>query len=174
MNRLRRHTLGLILLTAFVGPVSADVVTDWTEKAACFFVARSSPPKSERPPAMTHPAMFDAVKGSALTGYKGDRLRGSISCIHPGIIDDLIGRVDEQANYTGVLRLYVEQGYCIEADIPTILVRPIADHTFRTWDGHEAEIWETVLTFDHGDGTSETVNAYSIVFPREMRQTYGL
>ena len=174
MNRFRRRGLGLILLAVLARPASADVVTDWNKKPACFLVARCSPPQPERPPAMTHPAMVDAANSGELMGYRGDRLKGSISCIHPGIIDDLIVRVDEAANYTGVLRIYIQQGYCIEADIPTILVRPMADHTFRTWDGHEAEIWETVLTFDHGDGTSETLNAYSIVFPREMKQTYGL
>jgi len=74
-----------------------------------------------------------------LIGYKGNRLRGSISCVHPNIINDLIERVGEAENYSVVLRLYSQQGYCIEADIPTILVKPMADRTFRTWDGHEAK-----------------------------------
>jgi hypothetical protein len=116
---------------------------------------------------MSCPAM-----GGELMGYKGDRLRGSISCIHPNIINDLIGRVDEAENYIGVLRLYVQQGYCLEADIPTILTRPLANHTFRTWDGHEAEVWETVLILNRGDGTSEILRSYSIVFPRKMEQSF--
>ena len=113
-----------------------------------------------------------AVSGE-LMGYKGHRLRGSISCVHPNIINDLIERVGEAENYTVVLRLYVEQGYCLEADITTILIKPMADHTFRTWDGHEAEIWETVLRLDRADGTSESVGSYSIVFPREMERSFN-
>jgi hypothetical protein len=105
-----------------------------------------------------------------LRGHKGDRLKGSISCIHPNIIHDLIGRVGEAENYTGVLRIYVQQGYCLEADIPTVLERPLAGQTFRTWDGHEAEIWQTVLELDRGDGTTESLGAYSIVFPQQMKQ----
>ena len=108
-----------------------------------------------------------------LMGYKGNRLRGSISCVHPNIINDLIERVGEAENYSVVLRLYIQQGYCIEADIPTILVKPMADRTFRTWDGHEAEIWETVLTLDRGDGTGESFRSYSIVFPQEMEQSFN-
>ena len=38
-----------------------------------------------------------------LMGYKGDRLKGSISCIHPNIIHDLIERIGEAENYTFVL-----------------------------------------------------------------------
>ena len=114
------------------------------------------------------PALSDA-----LMGYKGDRLRGSISCIHPNMIHDLIDRVGEAENYTVVLRTYVQQGYCFEGDIPTILVKPMADRTFRTWDGYEAEIWETILRLDHGDGTSETLKSHSIVFPREMEQSFN-
>lgn len=110
--------------------------------------------------------------GGELMGHKGNRLRGSISCIHPNIINDLIERVDEAENYIGVLRLYVQQGYCLEADIPTILTRPLANHTFRTWDGHEAEIWETVLILNRADGTSESLRSYSIVFPRKMEQSF--
>ena len=108
-----------------------------------------------------------------LMGYKGNRLRGSISCIHPNIINDVIERVGEAENYTVVLRVDIQQGYCFEADIPTTLVKPIAAHTFRTWDGHEAEIWETVLRLDRGDGTSESLRSYSIVFPREMEQSFN-
>ena len=107
-----------------------------------------------------------------LMGYKGDRLRGSISCVHPNFINDLIERVGDEQNYTPVARLHIQQGYCLAADIPTILVKPMAGHTFRTWDGHEAEIWETDLRLDRGDGTSESVRSYSIVFPREMAQGF--
>jgi hypothetical protein len=116
---------------------------------------------------MSTPAM-----GQELLGYKGDHLRGSISCIHQNIIRDLIGRISEEANYSYVARIYLQQGYCVEADVPTILVRPMADQTFKTWDGHQAEIWETVLEFDHAGGTRERLESYSIVFPREMEQYY--
>lgn len=112
-----------------------------------------------------------SAKGNELMGYKGDRLKGSISCVHPNIIDDLIERIGEAENYTFVLSFHIQQGYCLEADILTILTKPLADHTFRTWDGHEAEIWETVLKLNRIDGTSETLRSYSIVFPREMEQS---
>lgn len=111
--------------------------------------------------------------GGELMGYKGDRLKGSISCVHPNIIDDLMERIGEAENYTFVLRFYIQQGYCLEADIPTILTRPLANHTFRSWDGHEAEIWETVLSLDRGDGTGESLGSYSIVFPHEMEQSFN-
>jgi len=58
--------------------------------------------------------------GGELMGYKGDRLKGSISCVHPNVIDDLTERIGEAENYTVVLRVYIQQGYCL-ADIPTIL-----------------------------------------------------
>lgn len=109
--------------------------------------------------------------GNEPVGYRGDRLKGSISCVHPTIVRDLVERIGDAESYTVVLRLYIQQGYCLEADIPTVLTRPMADHTFRTWDGHEAEIWETVLRLDRGDGTSEALKSFSIVFPREMEQT---
>ncbi|HEY6981795.1 hypothetical protein [Reyranella sp.] len=109
--------------------------------------------------------------GNEPLGYRGDRLKGSISCVHPTIVRDLVERIGDAESYTVVLRLYIQQGYCLEADIPTVLTRPMADHTFRTWDGHEAEIWETVLRLDRGDGTSEALKSFSIVFPREMEQT---
>jgi hypothetical protein len=111
--------------------------------------------------------------GNELIGYKGDRLKGSVSCIHPNIVHDLIERINEAEDYTYVLRVYLQQGYCLEADIPTILAKPMANHTFRTWDGHEAEIWETFLRFDHGDGTSEALRFFSIVFPQEMEQSFS-
>ena len=111
--------------------------------------------------------------GKELIGYKGDRLKGSVSCIHPNIVHDLIDRINEAENYTYVLRVYLQQGYCLEAGIPTMLAKPMANHTFRTWDGHEAEIWETFLRFDHGDGTSEVLRSFSIVFPQEMEQSFS-
>lgn len=108
----------------------------------------------------------------SLHGFKGDRLKGSISCIHPNLLFDLLGRISDQADYVNVARIYIGQGYCREADIPTILVRPLAERMFRTWDGHNAEAWETVLEMNNGDGTSDSVKAFSIVFPREMERTY--
>ena len=111
--------------------------------------------------------------GNELMGYKGDCLKGSVSCVHPNIIHDLIERVNEAQNYIYVLRVYLQQGYCLEADIPTILVKPLANHAFRTWDGHKAEIWETVLRFDRGDGTSDALRSFSIVFPLEMEWSFS-
>ncbi len=107
-----------------------------------------------------------------LLGYKGDRLKGSISCVHPNIIRDLADRIGQEENYTTVARIYMQQGYCIEADIPTTLRKPLADHSFATWEGHMAEIWETTLIRERGDGTSEQISSYSIVFPREMEQNF--
>ena len=48
--------------------------------------------------------------GSELMGYKGDRLKGSISCVHPNIIDDLIERIGEAENYAFVLRIPYSAG----------------------------------------------------------------
>ena len=111
--------------------------------------------------------------GGELAGFKGDRLKGSISCVHPNIIDDLIARIGNEEDYTFVARFYLQQGYCLEADIPTLLAKPMAYQTFATWNGFEAEIWETVLRFDRGDGTSETLKSFSIVFPREMEKSFN-
>lgn len=116
-------------------------------------------------------AMPTAASGEELVGFKGAHLRGSISCMHPNIVHDLAGRIGEAEDFNGVLRLYLQQGYCVAADIPTLLRRPLADYTFRTFDGHNAELWETALRLDHGDGTNAVVVAYSIVFPREMVMT---
>jgi hypothetical protein len=110
--------------------------------------------------------------GKELKGYKGDRLKGSISCVYPNLVRDLIERISDAKDFTFVLRIYLQQGYCLEADIPTTLAKPMADQTFRTWDGHEAEIWQTALRFDRGEGTSETVESFSIVFPREMELSF--
>lgn len=117
-------------------------------------------------------AMPSVAAGGDLAGYKGDRLKGSISCIHPNIIRDLIDRVGEEENYTTVLRIYVQQGYCLEADIPTVLRKPMANHTYTTWNGYEAEIWETILTLEYGNGAGERASSYSIVFPWEMEQNF--
>lgn len=72
-------------------------------------------------------AMSSPAVAGQLLGHKGDRLKGSISCIHPNIIRDLSDRIGEEENYTTVARLYVQHGYCIEADLPTILRKPLAD-----------------------------------------------
>jgi hypothetical protein len=52
----------VIILTGLSGPVSADVITDWNEKAVAF-VTKSHllPPQAERVVASVHVAMFDAV-----------------------------------------------------------------------------------------------------------------
>jgi hypothetical protein len=49
-------------LLGLAQPASADVITDWNEKAVSFVLARGmGPPPGERVMAMTHAAMFDAV-----------------------------------------------------------------------------------------------------------------
>jgi hypothetical protein len=74
MNFNHRNLLN-VCLAAFSAPAlaagavlglipaaSADVITDWNEKAVAFVVARNMPPPpAERVLAMTHAAMFDAV-----------------------------------------------------------------------------------------------------------------
>jgi hypothetical protein len=51
-----------MILTALGGPVSADVITDWNEKAVAFVSKhRMLPPQAERVIASVHLAMFDAV-----------------------------------------------------------------------------------------------------------------
>lgn len=116
-------------------------------------------------------AVSSQVQGDGLTGFKGNRLKGSISCVHPNIVHDLVGRIGDAGDYSSVLNLYLQQGYCVAADIPTMLRKPMVNRTFRTFDGHAAELWETTLRLDRGDGTSEVLDAYSIVFPREMEMT---
>jgi hypothetical protein len=60
--RLRWAAPISIVLTGLGGPVSADVITDWNEKAVAFGVSRNmGPPPAERICAMVHVAMFDAV-----------------------------------------------------------------------------------------------------------------
>ena len=58
------HRIALVAI-AVIGvaqPASADVISDWNEKAVAFAVSRNmGPPPAERIIAMTHVAMFDAV-----------------------------------------------------------------------------------------------------------------
>src|SRR5437899_6376167 len=57
-----RWAASLMILTALGGPVSADVITDWNEKAVAFVTKqRLLPPQAERVIASVHLAMFDAV-----------------------------------------------------------------------------------------------------------------
>src|SRR5262245_8263456 len=57
-----RWAASLMILTALSGPVSADVITDWNEKAVAFITKqRLLPPQAERVIASVHLAMFDAV-----------------------------------------------------------------------------------------------------------------
>jgi hypothetical protein len=57
-----RWAASLMILTALSGPVSADVITDWNEKATAFVTKqRMLPPQAERVIASVHLAMFDAV-----------------------------------------------------------------------------------------------------------------
>jgi hypothetical protein len=57
-----RLVMPALILTGMAGPVSADVITDWNEKAVAFVVARTMlPPQAERVIATVHVAMFDAV-----------------------------------------------------------------------------------------------------------------
>jgi hypothetical protein len=57
-----RWIVPLIALTAHAGPASADVITDWNEKAVAFVTKhRMLPPQAERVIASVHAAMFDAV-----------------------------------------------------------------------------------------------------------------
>ncbi len=57
-----RNMLAAIALIGLAQPASADVITDWNEKAVAFGVSRNmGPPPAERIIAMIHVAMFDAV-----------------------------------------------------------------------------------------------------------------
>ena len=57
-----RLAASIMVLTALGGPVSADVITDWNEKAVAFVTKqRLLPPQAERVIASVHLAMFDAV-----------------------------------------------------------------------------------------------------------------
>ena len=62
MLRNVRWLFPVIALAGSVGPVSADVITDWNEKAIAFVTKqRMLPPQAERVIASVHVAMFDAV-----------------------------------------------------------------------------------------------------------------
>jgi PAP2 superfamily len=51
-----------VILTVLAGPASADVITDWNEKAVTFVTKRTMlPPQGERVVASMHVAMFDAI-----------------------------------------------------------------------------------------------------------------
>jgi hypothetical protein len=57
-----RWVAPIIILTGLGGPVAADVITDWNEKAVAFVTKhRMLPPQAERLVASLHVAMFDAV-----------------------------------------------------------------------------------------------------------------
>jgi hypothetical protein len=53
--------LALCLIMGGANPVSADVITDWNEKAVAFVTPRMTPPAAQRAVAIVHVAMFDAV-----------------------------------------------------------------------------------------------------------------
>jgi hypothetical protein len=57
MNAILRGPVAAVVLSGLSSPTSADVISDWNEKAVAFVVASGMAP----PPAMTHLAMFDAV-----------------------------------------------------------------------------------------------------------------
>src|SRR4051812_42633152 len=57
-----RWIASVMILTGLGGPVSADAITDWNEKAAALVTKhRMLPPQAERIIASVHVAMFDAV-----------------------------------------------------------------------------------------------------------------
>jgi PAP2 superfamily len=57
-----RSIAPIMILTGLGGPVSADVITDWNERAVVFVTKqRMLPPQAERVVASVHVAMFDAV-----------------------------------------------------------------------------------------------------------------
>src|SRR5438105_15916279 len=62
MSMHLRWIVPIMILTGLGGPVSADVITDWNEKAVAFVTKhRLLPPQAERVIASVHLAMFDAV-----------------------------------------------------------------------------------------------------------------
>jgi hypothetical protein len=81
MLRNVRWVVPAAILTALAGPASADVITDWNEKAVAFLTKRAMlPPQAERVVASMHLAMFDAVNSierrytpylTQLSGEKG-------------------------------------------------------------------------------------------------------
>ena len=57
-----RNVLIAIALAGLPQPASADVITDWNERAVAYVLSRGmSPPPAERVIAMVHVAMFDAI-----------------------------------------------------------------------------------------------------------------
>jgi hypothetical protein len=60
--KLRIAASTIAVLAGLSGPVSADVITDWNEKAVAFVTKhRMLPPQAERVVASVHVAMFDAI-----------------------------------------------------------------------------------------------------------------
>jgi len=53
--------LALCLVLGSATTASADVITDWNEKAVAFVTPRMTPPAAQRAVAIVHVAMFDAV-----------------------------------------------------------------------------------------------------------------
>jgi hypothetical protein len=65
-----RWVASIMILTGLGGPVSADAITDWNEKAVALVTKhRLLPPQAERVIASVHVAMFDAVN-SIETRYR--------------------------------------------------------------------------------------------------------
>jgi hypothetical protein len=57
-----RWAMPAMILAGLTGPVCADVVTDWNEKAVAFVTKRAMlPPQAERVMASMHVAIFDAI-----------------------------------------------------------------------------------------------------------------
>jgi hypothetical protein len=57
-----RNALIAIALTGLSQPASADVITDWNDRAVAYVLSRGmGPPPAERIIAMVHVAMFDAI-----------------------------------------------------------------------------------------------------------------
>ena len=109
---------------------------------------------------------------SNLNGFPGDELKGAISCIHPNLIADLASRLKDRQDYLIVIQLYEDQGYCIEVDLPTFLVKSLSNKIYRTWDGNEAELWETLMVWPNLDGGYRKQRTFSIVFPLAMEKTF--
>src|SRR5436305_6130124 len=62
MSTHLRWVASIAILTGLGAPVSADVITDWNEKAVTLVTKhRMLPPQAERVIACVHVAMFDAV-----------------------------------------------------------------------------------------------------------------
>ena len=57
----RTRMLALCLVMGSATTVSADVITDWNEKAVAFVTPRMTPPAAQRAVAIVQVAMFDAV-----------------------------------------------------------------------------------------------------------------